>query len=83
MKQDTLNKFKANAFDYLFKAFVAIGVMILTEVRNDLKDMMRIIPVHELRIGNLESNRLIDKFKAMRIPMKAEEMITYDTLTQN
>lgn len=82
MKQDALNNLKVTAFDWLSKLLLGIVLWLVKDMHGDLKFIMQTIPVHEVRIGNLESNRLIDRFKAIRIPMKNEEVITYDSLMQ-
>jgi len=82
MKQDALKNVKVVLFDWISKALLALLVWFGNEIYQDVKFIMKTITTHEVRIGNLESNRLIDRFKAMRIPMKNEELITYDSLTQ-
>lgn len=82
MKQDTIKSIKVFLFDWMSKALLGLLVWFANEIYQDVKYIMKTITTHEVRIGNLESNRLIDRFKAMRIPMKNEELITYDTLTQ-
>lgn len=82
MKQDAIKNLKAQGFDWLFKGLLAIVLWLVKDMHADVKFLMQTIPAHEVRLSNLESNRLIDRFKAMRIPMKDEELITYDSLTQ-
>ena len=78
MKQTTIDKFKSSAFDYIWKGLMGIVLMIVNDMRGDIKDIIKIIPAHEVRISVLEGNRLIDRFKAM----KNEDQITYDSLMQ-
>lgn len=82
MKKATLDKIKANGFDYALKGLAVIVFWLVKDMHSDIKFLMKTISVHEVRLSNLESSTLINRFKAMRIPMKDEEMITYDTLTQ-
>jgi hypothetical protein len=81
MKQD-LNKIKVVLFDWISKALLALLLWLVNEIYQDVKFIMKTIPTHEIRLSNLESNRLIDRFKSIKVPMKEEELITYDTLTQ-
>jgi hypothetical protein len=82
MKQDTFNNIKVVLFNWVSSALLGLVLWLVNEIYADVKYIMKTIPVHEIRIGNLESNRLIDRFKAIKVPMKNEDLITYDTLTQ-
>lgn len=82
MKKDALNTLKVFLFDWSSKALLAILVWLGNQIYQDVQFIKKTIPLHELRIGNLESGRLIDRFKAIKVPLKNEDEITFDTLTQ-
>ena len=82
MKQDALKNIKVVLFEWTSKALLGLLLWFVNEIYQDVKYIMKTIPAHEVRIGNLESSVLINRFKAIRIPIKDEDAITYDTLIQ-
>lgn len=82
MKADQLEKIKAQAFDWITKILIGIVFWLVKDMHSDVKFLMQTMPVHEIRLSNLESGILINRFKIMKVPMKSEEAITYDSLTQ-
>jgi hypothetical protein len=82
MKQDALKNLKAQGFDWLFKGLLAIVLWLVKDMHGDLKYLMQTMPAHEVRISVLESDVRINRLRTIRIPMKNEELITYDSLIQ-
>ena len=83
MKQDTLSKLKAQGFDWATKLMLGLVLWLAKEIYTDLKELMKIIPVHELRISNLEDAQRVNRLRDLtRIPMKNEEIISLDSLTR-
>ena len=83
MKQDTINNFKAKAFDYIFKALLGFVCLQVKEIREDIKELMKTVPALQAKVDMLTDQRLIDRFKILQTPpAKDEEIITYDTLTK-
>jgi len=80
MKQDT-QKIKAFAFDWITKILLALLFWLVKEMHADLKSVLAIIPAMRVEIDNLKDQRLMDRFKVFRYPMKNEENITLDSLT--
>lgn len=83
MKQDTINNFKAKAFDYIFKGLVGLICLQVKEIREDIKELMKTVPALQAKVDMLTDQRLIDRFKILETPpAKDEEIITYDSLTK-
>lgn len=82
MKQDAIKSIKVFLFDWMSKALLGLLVWFANEIYQDVKFIMKTISAHEIKISVLETDVRIGRFKAMRVPMKDEELITYDTLTQ-
>ena len=83
MKQDTINNFKAKAFDYIFKALLGFVCLQVKEIREDIKELMKTVPALQAKVDMLTDQRLLDHFKVLQIPpAKDEEPITYDSLTK-
>jgi len=83
MKQDTINTFKAKAFDYIFKGLVGLICLQVKEIREDVKQLIQTVPALQAKVDMLTDQRLIDRFKILQTPpAKDEDIITYDSLTQ-
>lgn len=82
MKQEALKHLKAQGFDWLFKGLLAIVLWLVKDMHADVKYLMQTMPAHEVRLSVLETDVRINRLKAIRIPMKNEEIITYDSLIQ-
>jgi len=81
MKQDTINKFKANAFDYVFKGLIAVVCLQVKDIRDDVKQIMQTVPALQAKVDIMTDQRLIDRFRTYQVlPAKPEEEITYDSL---
>lgn len=80
MKQDVKN-LKAQAFDYIFKALIAVVCFLVKDMREDIKQLMQSVPALQAKVDMLTDQRLVDKFRTLQIiPGKQEDEITYDTL---
>jgi hypothetical protein len=83
MKQDAVNKLKANAFDYIFKGLIAVVCFLVKDMREDIKQLMQTVPALQAKVDIITDQRLIEKLRVYQsIPMKPEEEITYDTLNR-
>ena len=84
MKQDAIKNFKVFAFDWVFKGLIAVVCFLVKDMREDMKQLMQVVPALQAKVDILNDQRLIDRFRIMRVPppAKDEETITYDTLTQ-
>jgi hypothetical protein len=84
MKQDAVNKLKANAFDYIFKGLIAVVCFLVKDMREDIKQLMQTVPALQAKVDIITDQRLIEKLRVYQsIPMKPEEEITYDSLKRN
>jgi hypothetical protein len=81
MKQDALKTFKLAAFDWIFKGLLAIVCFLVKDMRDDVKQLMQVVPGVVAKVDMLNDQRLIDKFKVIQaMPAKSEDDITYDSL---
>jgi hypothetical protein len=81
MKNDAVNKLKANAFDYIFKGLIAVVCFLVKDMREDIKQLMQTVPALQAKVDIMADQRLIEKLRVYQnIPMKPEEEITYDSL---
>ncbi len=81
MKQDAMNKLKANAFDYIFKGLIAVVCFLVKDMRDDIKQIMQTVPALQAKVDIMTDQRLIEKLRTYQnVPMKPEEEITYDSL---
>lgn len=85
MKQDTIGRIKAQAFNWVLNGLVGLLCFLVKDMREDVKQLMQVVPGLQAKVDMITDQRLIDRFKIMRAPppAKDEETITYDTLTQN
>lgn len=84
MKQDAVNKLKANAFDYIFKGLIAVVCFLVKDMREDIKQLMQTVPALQAKVDIMTDQRLIDKLRTFQVlPAKPEEEITYDSLKRN
>jgi hypothetical protein len=84
MKQDAVNKLKANAFDYIFKGLIAVVCFLVKDMREDIKQLMQTVPALQAKVDIITDQRLIEKLRVYQsIPMKPEDEITYDSLKRN
>lgn len=82
MKQDAVNKLKANAFDYVFKGLIAVVCFLVKDMREDVKQLMQSVPALQAKVDILNDQRLLDKFRSYSvIPAKEpENEITIDSI---
>lgn len=81
MKAET--NIKAIAFDWVFKGLIAVVCFLVKDIREDVKQLMQVVPALQAKVDILNDQRLIDKFRDYRVlPMKPEEEITYDSLNR-
>jgi hypothetical protein len=84
MKQDAVNKLKANAFDYIFKGLIAVVCFLVKDMREDIKQLMQTVPALQAKVDIMTDQRLIERLRAFQVlPAKPEEEITYDSLKRN
>lgn len=84
MKQDAVNKIKANAFDYIFKGLIAVVCFLVKDMREDIKQLMQTVPALQAKVDIMTDLRLIEKLRTFQVlPAKPEEEITYDSLKRN
>jgi hypothetical protein len=84
MKQDAVNKIKANAFDYIFKGLIAVVCFLVKDMREDIKQLMQTVPALQAKVDIMTDQRLIERLRAFQVlPAKPEEEITYDSLKRN
>lgn len=84
MKNDAVNKLKANAFDYIFKGLIAVVCFLVKDMREDIKQLMQTVPALQAKVDIMADQRLIEKLRVYQnIPMKPEEEITYDSLKKH
>lgn len=84
MKQDSVKNFKVFAFDWIFKGLIAVVCFLVKDMREDIKQLMQVVPALQAKVDILNDQRLIDKFRTYHaLPMKPEEEITYDSLKRN
>jgi hypothetical protein len=81
MKQDALNKLKANAFDYVFKGLIAVVCFLVKDMREDVKLLMQSVPGLQAKVEMLTDQQLINKFRIIKMmPGKQEDEITIDSI---
>lgn len=81
MKAET--NIKALAFDWVFKGLIAVVCFLVKDIREDVKQLMQVVPALQAKVDILNDQRLIDKFRSYQtLPMKPEEEITYDSLNR-
>lgn len=79
MKAET--NIKAIAFDWVFKGLIAVVCFLVKDIREDVKQLMQVVPALQAKVDILNDQRLIDKFRTIQtMPAKSEEEITYDSL---
>jgi hypothetical protein len=83
-KNDTVNKVKATAFNWVSMTLISIVGWLVMDMHADLKSVLQVIPVMQLKIDNLEDKRLVDRLRLHEMLPKGkhEEEISYDSLTQ-
>lgn len=83
MKQDLIKKYKAAAFDWVFRALIAIVMLLVKDMREDMKQLMRTVPGLQAKVDMINDQRLIENLRAYeRVPIKREDEITYDSLNR-
>lgn len=80
--KDTTKNIKAFAFDWVSKILMALVLWVVKDMHADLKNVLATIPAMRVEIDNLKDQRLLDRFKIFKYPMKNEEIITLDSLTK-
>lgn len=79
MKTET--NIKAIAFDWVFKGLIAVVCFLVKDMREDIKQLMQVVPALQAKVDMITDQRLIDKFRIYQVlPMKPEDDITYDSL---
>lgn len=70
--------------DWAFKALLGLTLYLVRDMYADVKYIREQVPAMKVEIENLKDQRLLDKFKALKVtgPMKEEQTITYDSLTK-
>jgi hypothetical protein len=83
-KNDTVNKVKATAFNWVSMTLISIVGWLVMDMHADLKSVLQVIPVMRLEIDYLKDNRLVDRLKMHQLLPKGkhEDEINYDSLTQ-
>lgn len=82
MKAET--NIKAIAFDWVFKALIAVVCFLVKDIREDVKQLMQTVPALQAKVDMINDQRLIDRFKVLEtMPAKPEEEITYDSLKKH
>lgn len=71
---------KAAAFDWIFKGLIALLCFFVKDMHGDVKQLMQSVPALRAEVDILKDQRLVDRFRTQRIPMLAEDEITYDSL---
>lgn len=81
MKQDFASKFKANAFDYIFKGLIGVLCFFVKDMHSDIKQLIQAVPALRAEVDMMKDQRLVEKFRMLQAPpAKNEEEITYDSL---
>lgn len=85
MKQDAINKVKVAAFDWIFKGLIAVVCFLVKDMREDIKQIMQVVPALQAKVDMLNDQRLVDKFRVLQVmPAKEpEEEITIDSIKHN
>lgn len=84
MKQDAISKVKVAAFDWIFKGLIAVVCFLVKDMREDVKQLMQVVPGLQAKVDMITDQRLLDRFRIMQtMPAKSEDEITYDTLKNN
>lgn len=85
MKQDALGKIKTHAFDYVFKGLIALVCLLVKDMREDIKQIMQVVPALQAKVDMLNDQRLVDKLRVLQVmPAKEpEEEITIDSIKHN
>lgn len=84
MKQDTLAKVKSQALTWVLNALVGLLCFLVKDMREDIKQIMQVVPALQAKVDMMNDQRLIDKFRRFEVmPAKGpEEEITYDSLNR-
>jgi hypothetical protein len=79
-----LKNVKATAFNWVFTGLITVVIWLVTDMHEDLKAVMKVIPVMQLQIDYLQDGQLKTRFQAIpKVPAaKHEDIITLDSLTQ-
>jgi hypothetical protein len=82
MKQDSINKIKSQALTWVLNALVGLLCFLVKDMREDIKQIMQVVPALQAKVDMMNDQRLIDKFRVLQVmPGKEpEEEITYDSL---
>jgi hypothetical protein len=84
MKQDAVKSIKAQAFEWVTRALIAIVCFLVKDMREDIKQIMQTVPALQAKVDIMTDQRLIEKLRVYQnVPMKPEEEITYDSLKRN
>jgi hypothetical protein len=82
-KQEQVKNAKAQASDWIRNILLGLVFWLVKDIYSDVKGLIKIIPVHELRISNLEDAQRVNRLKDLTsAPMKQEEIISLDSLTR-
>lgn len=75
-------QFVNKLLDWAFKSLLGLTLYLVKDMHADIKSIREQIPAMKVEIENLKDQRLIDKFKNLKViwPMKEEQLITYDSL---
>lgn len=69
------------AFDWVFKGLIAVVCFLVKDIREDVKQLMNVVPGLQAKVDMLTDQQLVNKFRIIQMaPGKHEEDITYDSL---
>ena len=72
---------KAVLFDWISKILLAVVMLIVKDIRDDVKQLMQTVPALQAKVDIMTDQRLIEKLRMFQPPpAKQEEEITYDSL---
>lgn len=85
MKQDALAKIKSQALPWVLNALVGILCFLVKDMREDIKQIMQVVPALQAKVDMMNDQRLIDKFRVLQVmPGKEPEPeITIDSIKHN
>jgi hypothetical protein len=82
MKQDALNKVKSQALTWVLNALVGLLCFLVKDMREDIKQIMQVVPALQAKVDMMNDQRLIDKFKVLQVitGKEPEKEITIDSI---
>lgn len=85
MKQDALAKVKSQALTWVLNALVGLLCFLVKDMREDIKQLMQVVPALQAKVDMMNDQRLIDKFRVLQVmPGKEPEPeITIDSIKQH